>query len=79
MGNIIIDHRMKVADRRSWNARPAFPLVDSNNEMIFEDRRSFAERRGYDIKELSAEEITLHDINANWLNRDIHTAISHQK
>jgi len=59
MENITIEQRVKNRDRRSWEAHPRFPLVDSNGNLISEDRRVVAERRGYNIEVISFEEIEL--------------------
>jgi hypothetical protein len=63
MRNIVNDHRMK-KERRSWNARPDFPMLDSNNVMVHEDRRVSAERRGYELSEVTLEEIAIEDVQA---------------
>ncbi len=32
-------------DRRSWQSMPAVPFVDSNGQVVLEDRRKIADRR----------------------------------
>jgi len=59
MEDIMIEQRVQNNDRRSWKAKPAFPLVDSTGAVIAEDRRMLAERRGYNIEVISFEEIEL--------------------
>jgi len=59
MENIMTEQRMQNSDRRSWKAKPAFPLLDSTGAVITEDRRMMAERRGYNIEVISFEEIEL--------------------
>lgn len=68
MRSIMIDHRMKEADRRSWSAEPNFPILDSNNQFVSEDRRVYAERRGYELSEISLEDVLVEAINLDELH-----------
>ncbi len=59
MENIMTEQREKRSDRRDWKANSEFPFIDSNGNLISEDRRILAERRGYNIEVISFEEIEL--------------------
>ncbi len=63
MKNIIIDHRMRSCDRRSWDTTPGYPFVDSDEVMVHEDRRFFAERRGFELNDIVIEEIAIEGPN----------------
>lgn len=57
MRPIIIDHRMKSDDRRSWSNMAAFPLTDLNLNIIFIDRRLNIERRRNQLEVLDFEDV----------------------
>ena len=39
------DRRSHIRDRRDYSRRPEFPLRDSDNILVFEDRRRIPDRR----------------------------------
>ncbi|MDH5471988.1 MAG: hypothetical protein OEY87_06685 [Gammaproteobacteria bacterium] len=62
MADFIFDHRNQVEDRRSWVAVSRFPVVDCNGIVVREDRRQHAERRGYRLEEINAENIGIKNL-----------------
>ena len=62
MSKLIFDHRSRVADRRSWQAIPEFPLIDCDGLVVNRDRRQRAERRGYYLEEITREDIHIKSI-----------------
>lgn len=57
MTHLIFDHRGQTEDRRSWEVVSAFPIKDAKGIIIYQDRRQSAERRGYQLEEISTEEV----------------------
>lgn len=62
MANLIFDHRSQVVDRRRWEAVSEFPIVDCDGITVHEDRRKNAERRGYQLEEISTEDVNIKNI-----------------
>ncbi|MDH5764740.1 MAG: hypothetical protein OEZ38_01900 [Gammaproteobacteria bacterium] len=56
MSSLIFDQRERIEDRRRWDVMAEFPLVDSDGMVIAEDRRKNAERRGYRLEEITADD-----------------------
>ena len=59
MTNLIFDHRGQVEDRRSWERALAFPITDCNDVIVRADRRQNAERRGYQLEEITGEDVSI--------------------
>ena len=53
MTDLIFDHRGQIEDRRSWDRVRAFPIKDRKGVIVYEDRRLSAERRGYQLEEIT--------------------------
>ena len=62
MASLIFDHRSQVEDRRSWERVLAFPVTDCNDLIVHADRRQSAERRGYQLEEISGEDVSIRDL-----------------
>ena len=62
MASLIFDHRSQVDDRRSWERVPAFPIMDCNNVIVHADRRQNAERRGYQLEEITGEDVSIKNL-----------------
>ena len=64
MTHLIFDHRSQVEDRRSWERVPVFPVTDSNDIIIHEDRRQSAERRGYRLEEIIIDDDSIRNLSS---------------
>ncbi len=49
-GKTVKDRRRNRQDRRNHRQRPEFPLRDSENRLVLEDRRRVPDRRTADIE-----------------------------
>ena len=62
MTHLIFDHRSQVEDRRSWERVTVFPVTDCH-DIIHEDRRQSAERRGYRLEEIITDDDSIKNLS----------------
>ena len=62
MPNLIFDNRAQIDDRRSWDRVRSFPVKDCNGVLVHQDRRQSAERRGYQLEEITDADVNMKNL-----------------